>query len=155
MTNMYCRFGWSALWLLAVTFLVSCAGVPQQATGGRKFHEEAAADVILRHYRWEHINLTHPEFREDGYLVTLSRSSLGPAFDRLHVKRDLAVVVFGRYYTVEQLGPLTSEWVTLLRQQGFKRVVCVHGGGEKSVDGLPIIEDTKSADEAPRQTASL
>ncbi len=140
--------------LLAVSFLVSCAQTAQVGDSRRRFHEDATTDVVLCHYRWEHINLTRPDYREDGFLVTLSRSSLGPAFDRLHVKRDLAVVVFGLYYTPEQLASVTGDWATLLRGHGFKRVVCVQGNADEGIDGLPIIDDTARSDEMPRHTAS-
>ncbi len=154
MTNTNCRFRVGPFFLLAITFLVSCAQVPPTTDNHRRFHEDAATDVVLHHYRWEHINLTRPEYREDGYLVTLSRDSLGSALDRLQAKRNLAVVVFGWYYSQEQLDQLTGQWTALLRQQGFKRVVCVQGSGDKSVDGLLIIDDTKPSDDTPKQTAS-
>jgi hypothetical protein len=143
MTNMKHRFWLSPIFALGIVFLVSCAQTPQIVDTRTRFREDAATDVVLHHYRWEHITVTRPSYREDGYLIQLSRETVGSALDRLQVKRDLAVVVFGWYfYTPEQLSELTSEWETLLRGQGFKRIVCVHGAPDKSTDGLPIIADT-------------
>jgi len=138
---------------LIVLGLTACAPLPQSTEAGPRFHEAASADVVLRHYRWEHINITQPEFREDGYLVSVTGDNLGPAFECLHVRHDLAVVILGWAYAQGELDQLVSNWKRVLRGHGFKRVVCLHAGRDKSVDGLLIIDDTKQSDDIHRQTA--
>lgn len=147
MIGMQNHFWPSPILALGLALLVSCVQTPQTVDTRPRFREDATTDVVLQHYRWEHINLVRPACREDGYLVQLSRESLGPALNRMQVKRGLAVVAFGWYFSApEQLNELAAEWASLLRREGFQRVVLVHGAPGKSVDGLPIIADTRLAE---------
>ncbi|HEY9171674.1 MAG TPA: hypothetical protein VI136_05245 [Verrucomicrobiae bacterium] len=156
MTRKQFHFWPSPVFALGLALLVSCAQTPQVADTRPRFHEDAATDVVLQHYRWEHINLMRPAYREDGYLVQLSRESLGPALHRMQVKRDLAVVAFGWYFSApEQLNELAAEWASLLRREGFQRVVFVRGAPGKSVDGLPIIADTRLVEVRSTQGAGF
>jgi hypothetical protein len=149
------KFHWfaSATTALTAVVLTACAPQPRHADEHPRFHEAASANVVLQHYRWEHINITEPEFRENGYLVSVTGDTLGPAFERLRVRRDLAVVVLGWTYAQSDLDKLVSDWKRLLRGHGFKRVVCLRAGRDKSIDGLLIIDDTKQSDDTHRQTA--
>jgi hypothetical protein len=147
------RWSVSATTALTAVVLTACAPQPRSTDARPRFHEAASADVVLRHYRWEHINITQPEFREDGYLVSVRGDTLGPAFERLHVRRDLAVVVLGWAYAPSDLDKLVSDWKRALYGHGFKRIVCLRAGRDKSIDGLLIIDDTKQSDDTPKQTA--
>jgi len=139
--------------LLTALFLTSCASPPQQVDARPRFHEAASTDVVLRHYRWAHVNITQPEYREDGYLVSVTGDTVGFALERLHPKHDLAVVVLGWAYAQQDLDKLVGDWKRVLFAQGFRRVVCLRAGRDKSVDGLLIIDDTKQSDDAPIRTA--
>lgn len=149
------KYRWfaSATTALTAVVLTACAPQPQSADTRPRFHEAASADVVLRYYRWEHINITQPEYREDGYLISMTGDNLGPAFERLRVRHDLAVVILGWAYAQTDLDKLVSDWKRVLRGHGFKRIVCLRAGRDKSVDGLLIIDDTKQSDDTPKQTA--
>lgn len=128
--------------LLAMVFLVSCETPPQ--AGAMKFHDAAAADVVVKHFRWEHLNLIKPNYREGGFLIPVTRDTLGPALDRLGVSRGLAVVALGWNYTEADLEKLTQEWRDLLRGLGFQHVVAVHATGRgDDVTGAWIIHDSR------------
>ncbi len=142
--------------LLAAALLSSCATSSPTTEARPRFRETAAADVVLRHYKWEHINLTKPNYREGGYLVQLSRDTLSPTFERLRVQRNLAVVVFGWYYSEPELRKLVAEWNTLLASQGFTRIVSVRATGRgDDVDGALVIDDTSPSNASPKQAAGL
>lgn len=154
MFRVNCRWFWTVALLSATVFLVSCA-TSTEAGKCPRFHEAASADVILRHYRWDHVNLIQPEYREDGFLIQLSPATLGTAFERFRVRRNLAVVVMGWAFEGDALTQLVADWKSVLREQGFQRVVCLRAGSNNSIDGLLIIDDTKRSDDTPKQTAGL
>lgn len=140
--------------LLAALLLASCAGPSGNTTGEARFHETAAADVVIRHYRWEHLNLIKPNYREGGFLIQVSRDSLGPTFDRLRVNRRLAVVVLGWNYSDDDLQKLVAEWKILLRGLGFEQVVSVRATGQgDDVDGALIVDDTRQTDATSKKAA--
>lgn len=139
-------------WAGAALMLVSCAQTPRVAQTGPRFHEFTAADVVFRCYRWEHVNIAHPTYREDGFMIQVSANQLEPALERLRVGRNMAVVVLGWGYNQEDLDRLTTDWCAVLRGHGFKRIVCLRAGGQNQVDGLPIITDTGRGDETQKRT---
>lgn len=154
MNTIRCRWLRGLILLLAAALLDSCATSPRIVDTRPRFHETAAAEVVLRHYRWEHINLTKPDHREAGYLVQLSRETLGPTFEQLRVGRNLAVVVLGWCYSDAELAQLVAEWKNVLFDQGFKRVVCLRATGRgNDVDGALIIDDSRQTDAAFKTAA--
>ena len=153
MLHMKWRAFLSPALLLATGVLVSCVSSPRGADNRPRFHEAASANIVLRHYRWEQIHIMQPQYREDGFLIALSRDTVGPAVDRLAVRRDLAVVILGWGYEEQDLAGLVTDWENLLLRQGFKRIVCLRAGADKKIDGLLIIDDTEQSDVTPKQTA--
>lgn len=140
--------------LPALFLLASCASTPfQSADAGARFHEAATANVVLRFYGWQYIAMVQPDYREDGFIRHMRREELGAAFERFGVQRDLAVVVWGWMYSQQQTDELVESWRTLLKSQGFKRVVCLRSDGSKRIDGLPIIHDTSVTDGVKPSTA--
>ncbi len=93
MTMLRCVGG--AIWLSAVCLILSGCQTPKQVDTRPRFHEEAAANVVLQFSRWDYIFMIHPDYREDGFQYRLTPDTLGQAFDRMHVERGMAVVVIG------------------------------------------------------------
>jgi hypothetical protein len=139
-------------WAGAALMLVSCAQTPHVTQTGPRFREFTAADVVFRCYRWEHVNITHPAYREDGFMIQVPANQLEPALERLRVGRNMAVVVLGWGYNQEDLDRLITDWSAVLRGHGFKRIVCLRAGEQNRVDGLLIIKDIRPTDEAQKQT---
>lgn len=99
--------------------------------------------------------MVRPDYREDGFRRLLSRDTLGQAFDRMHVRRGMAVVVIGLLYDEKQLAALVAEWNSILKSHGFQRIVCVHATGDKKIDGAVIIYDSNQSVDHSKQTITL
>ena len=149
-------FAFAAL-LPVVTLAVSgCYTPPEIVDNLPKFRESARASVVLRFYRWDHVFLAQPEFREGGFLRALKREEIGPAFNSMHVKHDMAVVVIGYNHQPQEQKEIVEAWKSLLRDQGFRRIVCLRTNDEgKKLDGLSIIDDSTQPVEPLKQTARL
>jgi len=143
---------YAAMWL-AVGLIASCALSPREDQSRPRFHEAAGADVVLRHFRWDQIHLLQPEYREDGFIIPLSREKLNPAFQALQVRRGLAVVVLNYGYPEPDLRQLIAEWQGILFDHGFKRVVCLEAGEAGRINGLVILEDKVQTSTAPQNNA--
>jgi hypothetical protein len=131
--------------MVATSVLCSCSSpTPISADSRARFHDSSSANVILRYYTAERVYLIKPEYREDGYLIDLTPTTLAPAFDRLQVQRNLAVVVLGWSYTDAQLESMAADWKIVLQNLGFKRVVSVRATGRKNdAEEALIISDTR------------
>ena len=138
-------FLWSALASL-IWLLSSCASVgPQQTWSEVSPHSNdgVTADMILRFYTWDSIYMTKPDSREGGYLPLYARADIAREVRSRNVARNTAVVVFSLFYRdPAQLAQLIHEWTTYLNEQGFRRVVILHAGPAKEIDGLPVLNDS-------------
>lgn len=140
---------------VACVFVSGCYTPPVVVDKSPKFREDAYASVVVRFYRWDNFFIVRPDCREDGFLRPMKPNELHQAFDTLHVRRDMAVVVMASYGLEEQTQ-IIENWKSLLSSQGFRRVVCLRGADDdKKLDGLRIIEDWKQSVDQPKQTAGL
>ena len=133
--------------LASVAALVaSCSSVSSDGTGPRaRFHEGAAANVVVRFYSWDLIQMTRPDTRENGFLPPLNRQSVVRELGRPDIGRDLAVVVMGSLYSIDQETQLFQDWKALLAERGFRRLVLVRAGHKYEINGLIILRDTALA----------
>lgn len=119
-----------------------------------RFHDAAAASVVLQFRTWDYIFLTQPDYRENGFQQIMQRDEVGAVFDRLHVPRNLAVVVVGWTYQGGDLDRVIADWKAILGHSGFQRVVILRPGAYGRLNGSLIVEDstlsTASARISPR-----
>jgi len=131
-----------------VWFAPACAHAPAQLTDRTpRFHEDAAADVVLHFYQWDTIHLIRPSSREHGFLPLLNREDVAGQLARAQGGHNLAVVVIGYRNTSGQQARLIREWKSLLAGQGFRRVVFLRAdrSNQNQIDGLPILHDSAIA----------
>jgi hypothetical protein len=136
--------------LASVAWLVgSCANVsPKQTTSeaAPRFHEGAAADMVLRFFTWNSIYITKPDIREGGFRPMYARDDIGREVKSRNINRHTAVVVLSLFYRdATQIAQLSHEWTTYLNAQGFRRVVILHAGPGTDIDGLPVLNDSTIA----------
>jgi hypothetical protein len=130
-----------------VCFVVSCAHPPVlEADTLPRFHEGAAADVVVRFSRWNTIFILRPDTRQGGFLPIFNREDVAHWVDRPDIRHDLAVVLVGFSYSPEQEEELFSAWKSLLGEHGFRRIVMLRAGLNNKIDGLPILHDSAIAD---------
>ncbi|MDB6123433.1 MAG: hypothetical protein JWQ71_2426 [Pedosphaera sp.] len=132
--------------LLMVPLLaVSCTSVPRQGMSPQaRFHEGAAANVVMHFYQWNSIYVTRPDTRENKFLPLLDRESVAQVLARPDVGHDVAVIVVSHFYTADQELELAHDWESFLGNKGFRRVVLLRAGSSKidNVDGLIVMHDS-------------
>ena len=131
---------------VAVSFVASCAHTPAQVKDTlRRFHEDAAANVVLHFGRWDSVSMIRPDTRENGFLPLFNREDVARRLGRSDVRHDLAVVLVGYTYAPQQVDDLFREWKSFLNERGFRRVVILRAGMDYKIDGLPILRDSAIA----------
>lgn len=121
--------------------LISCASSDSQRTLPR-FREEANSDIVLRFNSWDTIHMTKPDSRQDGFLPIFNREDLARDLAKRPVGRNLAVVVVGMNYAVDEESALVRDWKIFFREQGFRRMVILRAMGGSEINGLPILYDS-------------
>ena len=129
-------------WLPAMGLLLAGCLTSQSPGAGRHFHEGSAANVVLQFSSWDYTFLVKPPYSENGFLQPVRRENIRRVFERLNVRRDLAVVVVGWTYTSQELNRLVAEWKSILDGCGFQRVVVLRPNTGNQLNGSLIIDDS-------------
>jgi len=151
------RYLQGAFLVLLTATAVSCSSLTSENAAVR-FRDGAWANVVVRFYGWDSIQIMRPDVREDGFLPMLNRENVTEKLDQTIVQHDLAVVVFGYMHTNAEEVQLIRDWNTLLQERGFKRVVLLRAGFKDKIDGLPIVSDSAMSaahDEPEKYAATL
>jgi len=139
------HFQWTLL-ASAVGLVTSCTSLtPEATTSLGRFREASSADLVLRFYSWNSIQMTRPDTRESGFLPLMNREGVQHQLGRPDLEFDLAVVVVGFMFSMAQESALFQDWNMLLRERGFRRVVLVRAGFKDEIDGLPVLYDSAMA----------
>ena len=105
------------------------------------------ANVVLHFYRWDSIYITRPDIREGGFLPLLDRQNVVRKLERRDIDHNVAVVILGYRYSRTEQENLIRDWQSLLRAEGFRRVVFLRADrrNQDQIDGLPILCDSAIA----------
>lgn len=130
---------------LAATLLAlaSCSlAPPESGSLGPRFHEGNAANLVVRFYSWNSIQITRPDTRENGFLPLLDRAGVVARLGQVHTDRRLAVVVLGSMFSKAQEQEIIREWHQILNPCGFQRLVLLRAGFKDDINGLRVVYDS-------------
>ena len=134
----------SILGAVALGLLAGCAST--QTASRPLFHEEAKADVIVQFPGWESISITKPDTGENGFLPFYRRDDAERRLAQLMTRRNLAVVVCNFTYTADQQAEQQKAWTSIFSKLGYHRVVFLHAGRTRGVNGLIVVKDVRLDD---------
>ncbi|MCX8089424.1 MAG: hypothetical protein N3I86_00590 [Verrucomicrobiae bacterium] len=127
----------------ALVGLTSCSLTPPEAgTTGARFYEGDKANLVIRFYSWNSIQITRPNTREAGFLPLFDREGAVKRLDQLQIGRDLAVVVLGSMFSRAQEQEIIQQWHQILDPRGFRRLVLLRAGFRDDINGLRIVYDS-------------
>jgi len=130
--------------LLALLLLASCASNSANHQPVVRFHEQDASDVILHFSSWDLITIYKPNTRDgDGFLPLYRRAEAEQVLARPEVAHNLAVVICGYNYSLEQEAYLQEQWASLLGGLGFHRLVFLRSGGVRKINGLTVLKEVQ------------
>jgi hypothetical protein len=125
-------------WLFfGILLLTSCATPRQPEVTRSPFNEENNADIVIRHYSDEVNRVLKPLQREGPFLSTMDKGSVLDLATQ-QSGRELAVVILLKSNTSDNV---TQDWVKLLKEVGFKRVVFLRADTpDLKINGLPVLD---------------
>ncbi len=142
----------------ALIGLSSCSLTPPESGAlGPRFREGDAANLVVRFYGWNSIQITRPDTRENGFLPLLDRQGVAARLAHLPTRQSLAVVVLGSMFSKAQEQEIIRQWHEILDARGFQRLVLLRAGFRDEINGLRVVYDSAmnraDASSPPAQTA--
>ena len=133
----------------SLVLLTGCV-VDQHAMSGRKFHEEDAADLIIRYSSDNTIFRLKPDAHDGPFYRIFSRQELCDLDAQRVGARNLAVVVMGYSPFVEVERQIKQGWVDNLTRLNYRHVVFLRATEKYKVNGLRVVDEVDLS--APRST---
>jgi hypothetical protein len=139
----------SAVLPLGMIFLVSCSTSRQMANSEPKFHEATNATMVIRYYTDSVNRILKPMQMEGPFLTTFNVAGVLD-LAKQQTERELAVVILLPFNASDRVK---QNWLTPLKQIGYKRVVFLRAENGTKVDGLSILENPSEITEHPKTAA--
>jgi hypothetical protein len=121
--------------------LGACAGIPSPPSRPdvqeRAFRQEMEADLRLTFTSWEAID-AYPWYHLDSWRRDLSRAELLRFLREVPIGRFLCIVIFSKRVDLK-VG--MDEIESLLRGEGFRRVIFQQHVGKRVPEGRPILRE--------------
>jgi hypothetical protein len=142
----------------ALAGLTSCSLAPPEPGGpAARFHEGGAANLIVRFYAWNSMQIVRPDTRENGFLPLYDREGIVARLSQLRTGQYMAVVVLGPMYSKAQEQEIIREWHQIVAARSFQRLVLLRAGFKDQIDGLRVVYDSamNQADAPPGFTRTV
>jgi hypothetical protein len=140
----------SAVLSLGMVFLASCATSSHRAKEEPKFHEANNADVVIRYYTENVTRILKPVQMEGPFFANFDRTG-GLELAKQQPGRELAVVILLEFNSSDRVK---WNWLTPLKEMGYKRIVFLRAEKGLKVDGLSIMADPGEITEHPKKQAN-
>ena len=128
-----------------IVLLAACGCQTTNRPPTELFTEAPFVDVVLQFAAWDCIFVTEPNLRQDGFQRVLTRATVAEAVTGATKGRGLAVVVFNATQQGDTQAGAIADWLALLKQTGFERVVILRAGIDSRIQGLEILEDSQTS----------
>ena len=133
----------------ALVVLSGCASNPHYVADGPRFHDEAAASLIVRYSSENTVFMLRPDGHEGPFQRIFSREELCGAVAGQPGERGLAVVIINHYRMRDLEQQAEQRWVESLNRLNYRRVVFLRGNGRGNINGLRIVSETLLAGPTP------
>lgn len=106
------------------------------------FRQQADADLVFSFFRWDEWQIEKPKLASNQGVETKSKATLLTALESVTTSRKFAVVIFDKRHGWGADTVSMDEIQSLLREQGFQRIVFQQAVGIRHPDtGYPILRD--------------
>lgn len=141
MKNCLCLLQGVALFAVTVLFSACSSMQSGQSAALRRFHEEAACDVVVEFPGWQAIAITKPDTDQGGFRSFFTRAEAEQKLAKLPVNRHLAVVAYRFNYSEKDQVEHQQAWGAIFKKLGFQRVVFVRALEDRHINGAIVLRD--------------
>jgi hypothetical protein len=103
-----------------------------------RFSEQEQADLVVRFYTDDTSYLLKPATTNGPFLAVLNKDAVLDVAKK-QPGRELAVVILVHYVTEREAEAVRQDWLRLLKEVGYQRVVFLRASGDMKVNGLPVV----------------
>ena len=123
--------------LLFVLLLTPACSTPW-ASRVVRFNQQEQANFVVRYYTDDTSYVLKPS-KTDGPFMTVFSKKAVLDLAKQQTGRELAVVILIHYRAEGAAEAVRSNWVSLLKEAGYQRVVFLRASTSMQINGLPVL----------------
>ena len=128
------RFSRSILLLLLIATACSSPLTPHLG----RFKQEEQANLVVRYYTDDNSYVLKPVTKNGEFLKVLNKAAV-IELAKQQPERELAVVILIHYTAEDEAEAVKHDWVKLLKEAGYERIVFLRASSGMKINGLPIL----------------
>ena len=133
--------------LLLLLFATACSS-PRTPHLGR-FKQEEQANLVVRYYTDDTSYVLKPVTKNGEFLTVLNKAAV-IELAKQQPERELAVVILIHYTAEDEAEAVKHDWVKLLKEVGYERIVFLRASSGMKINGLSILENPSELTEQPK-----
>jgi hypothetical protein len=103
-----------------------------------RFNEQEQANLVVRYYTDDTSYVLKPAKTDGTFLAILNKDAVLDVAKQ-QPGRELAVVILIHYRAQSEGDSVRQNWVKLLKEVGYQRVVFLRASGSMQINGLPVL----------------
>jgi hypothetical protein len=103
-----------------------------------RFNEQEQANLVVRYYTDDTSYVLKPAKTDGTFLAVLNKDAVLDVAKQ-QPGRELAVVILIHYRAQSEADSVRQNWVKLLKEVGYQRVVFLRASGSMQINGLPVL----------------
>ena len=103
-----------------------------------RFNEQEQANLVVRYYTDDTSYVLKPAKTDGTFLAVLNKDAVLDVAKQQR-GRNLAVVILIHYRAQSEADAVKQNWVKLLKEVGYQRVVFLRASGSMQINGLPVL----------------
>jgi hypothetical protein len=123
---------------LLFVLLLATACSTSRTTRAARFNEQEQANLVVRYYTDDASYVLKPAMTNGTFLTVLNKHAVLDVAKQ-QPGRELAVVILVHYVTEGEAQAVRHNWVKLLKEVGYQRVVFLRASGSMQINGLPVL----------------
>jgi len=123
--------------LLFVLLLTTACSTPW-ASRVVRFNQQEQANLVVRYYTDDTSYVLKPAKTDGPFLAVLNKDAVLDVAKQ-QPRRELAVVILIHYRAEGAAEAVKRNWVSLLKEAGYQRVVFLRASTSMQINGLPVL----------------
>jgi len=123
---------------LVLVLLVATACSTSRSSRAVRFTEQEQANLVVRYYTDDTSYVLKPAKTDGAFLAVLNKDAVLDVAKQ-QPGRELAVVILIHYRAEGAAEAVRSNWVSLLKEAGYQRVVFLRASTSMQINGLPVL----------------
>jgi hypothetical protein len=103
-----------------------------------RFNQQEQANLVVRYYTDDTSYVLKPAKTDGPFLTVLNKDAV-LELAKQQPGRELAVIILIHYRSAGEAEAARHDWVKLLKEVGYQRVVFLRASSGMQINGLPVL----------------